>query len=125
MNIAVRANVRTTEAARSGLNKALTVAFRGGAITGMLVAGLGLLGIAGYYAILIGLHHNESISIYNLVKPMVGMAFGGSLDFNIGSCPFAPRFYRWCSAPIDILVSAILTLLFVCYFPLVRIVLHL
>ena len=79
MNIAVRANVRTTEAARSGLNKALTVAFRGGAITGMLVAGLGLLGIAGYYAILIGLHHNESISIYNLVKPMVGMAFGGSL----------------------------------------------
>jgi K(+)-stimulated pyrophosphate-energized sodium pump len=78
MNISVRANVRTAEAAKSGINKALTLAFRGGSITGMLVIGLGLLGIAGYYLFLVKTHPHVT-SVEQLIHPLIGLAFGGSL----------------------------------------------
>ena len=77
MFVSVRANVRTTEAAKSGIVKALNVAFRGGAITGMLVVGLGLLGVAGYYFILQQLMPGAPIK--DVVSQLVGLGFGGSL----------------------------------------------
>jgi K(+)-stimulated pyrophosphate-energized sodium pump len=76
MNVAVRSNVRTAEAAKHGLKPALNVAFRAGTVTGMLVVGLGLMGVSGYYWILTDwLGHTSSSAIDDLV----GLAFGGSL----------------------------------------------
>jgi K(+)-stimulated pyrophosphate-energized sodium pump len=76
MNISVRANVRTAQAATGGLNAALTVAFRGGAITGMLVVGLALLGVAGYYLLL---RQFTAVGTEGALHALVGLAFGGSL----------------------------------------------
>src|SRR6188472_3623947 len=76
MNVAVRSNVRTAEAARHGVKPALNVAFRAGSVTGLLVVGLGLFGVAGYYWVLTDwLNHSSDSAI----KDLVGLAFGGSL----------------------------------------------
>src|SRR3954462_7542785 len=78
MNISVRANVRTAEAARIGLNEALQVAFNGGAVTGLLVVGLGLLGVAGYFALLYA-NAVDKTQLTHIIHPLVGLGFGASL----------------------------------------------
>src|SRR2546423_9622970 len=76
MNISVRANVPTAEAARTGLNEALQVAFNGGAITRLLVVGLGLLGGAGYFGLIYANAHDKS-NLSQIIHPLIGLGLGG------------------------------------------------